>query len=148
MKEPTPPSPTDSMASEQGETLLVQGRTYYAQAQYQEALSCLHLAYDACLAQEQATQATTSQAAAIANDIGVVYTVLERWGEAEKWLREAQKRFAQDGDLAGEAQTLGNVGSMYRTKKTIDRPPLICSCLPIAFTWRETMNAVPCHCAL
>jgi tetratricopeptide (TPR) repeat protein len=94
----------------------VQGRDHYAQAQYQEALSCLHLAYDACRAQEQADSTAKGLAAEVANDIGVVYTVQRRWIEAEKWLGEAQQRFVEAGDPGGEAQTLGNVGSMYRAR--------------------------------
>lgn len=108
-------SPTDNVEPRQGESLLAQGRAYYSQAHYQEALSCLHLAYDAS-GQAQSGPGTQDQAAEIANDIGVVYTVLERWPEAVKWLDEAQRRFVQDGDLDGEAQTLGNLGSMYRVR--------------------------------
>lgn len=115
MPESTDSSTTDGVS--QGESLLAQGRAYYAQAQYQEALSCLHLAYDARSSQAESDPATQNQAAEIANDIGVVYTVLERWQEAEKWLEEAQQRFVQSGDLDGEAQTLGNLGSMYRVRR-------------------------------
>jgi tetratricopeptide (TPR) repeat protein len=106
----------DSVDPGQCARLLAQGRTHYAQAQYQEALSCLHLAYDDCLAREQAGHGQEGQEAEIANDLGVVYTVLERWGEAEKWLGEAQQRFVRERDLGGEAQALGNMGSMYRVR--------------------------------
>jgi tetratricopeptide (TPR) repeat protein len=116
MQKPTNTPSTDSTEPKQGQVLLAQGRDHYVQAQYQEALSCLHLAYDACLAQEQAEPTTEGMAAEIANDIGVVYTVQKRWDEAEKWLGEAQQRFGQAGDLEGEAQALGNVGSMYRAR--------------------------------
>jgi tetratricopeptide (TPR) repeat protein len=98
-------------------SLLAQGRAYYAQSEYQEALSCLHLAYDACASQAESDPAAQSEAAEVANDIGVVYTVLQRWPDAEKWLGEAQQRFVQSGDLDGEAQTLGNLGSMYRARR-------------------------------
>ncbi len=113
-------APMDGAQPEQGDTLLAQGRAYYAQAQYQEALSCLHLAYDASSADDASSVdevADGVQMAEIANDIGVVYTVLERWDDAEKWLVEAQQRFVRDGDLEGEAQTLGNMGSMYRVRR-------------------------------
>jgi tetratricopeptide (TPR) repeat protein len=113
---PDQPSSTDSAALGQDVSLLAQGRAHYARAQYQEALSCLHLAYDERLAQEQASRDQEGQAAEIANDLGVVYTVLERWQEAEKWLGEAQQRFVRARDLGGEAQTLGNMGSMYRVR--------------------------------
>jgi tetratricopeptide (TPR) repeat protein len=121
MHAPDPPPSIDSAAPGQKPSLLAQGRAYYARAQYQEALSCLHLAYDGCLAHEQAGQGQEGQAAEIANDLGVVYTVLKRWGEAEKWLAEAQQRFVRERDLSGEAQTLGNMGSMYRVRGDLKR---------------------------
>jgi tetratricopeptide (TPR) repeat protein len=116
MTEPTN-STSDSVAPGQQASLLAQGRAHYAQAQYQEALSCLHLAYDAASLPAQPDPVAQGEIAEIANDIGVVYTVLERWQEAEKWLEEAQQRFVANGDLDGEAQTLGNLGSMYRVRR-------------------------------
>ena len=116
MTERAVPSPTDPLASEQEASLLAQGRAYYAQAQYQEALSCLHLAYDKLASRPASDRDAQSQAAEIANDLGVVYTVLKRWQEAVQWLDEAQQRFANEGNLDGEAQTLGNLGSMYRAR--------------------------------
>jgi tetratricopeptide (TPR) repeat protein len=116
MSQPTSPAPANSVEPGQEEALLAQGRAYYAQGEYQEALSCLHLAYDVCLSQTLADQATQSRVAEVANDIGVVYTVQERWDEAVKWLGEAQQRFVQDNNIDGEAQTLGNLGSMYRVR--------------------------------
>jgi tetratricopeptide (TPR) repeat protein len=119
MSEPTAPPSTDSAPFGSGESLLAQGRAHYAQAQYQEALSCLHLAYDAQTSQAGSDSATQGEIAEIANDIGVVYTVLARWQDAEKWLGEAQQRFVQNSDLDGEAQTLGNLGSMYRARRDL-----------------------------
>ena len=119
MNEPATSLPTAGAQHESAETLVAQGRAYYAQAQYQEALSCLHLAYDASAsgaAPVGPEGRSDTQVAEIANDIGVVYTVLERWSEAEKWLNEAQQRFVRAGDLEGEAQALGNAGSMYRVR--------------------------------
>jgi tetratricopeptide (TPR) repeat protein len=107
-----PPGNTGRAASTgEGATLLDQGRLYYGQGEYNEALSCLHLSYDQFKADGE-----LAQVAEVANDIGVVYTVMERWGEAEKWLDEAQRLFVRVGDYDGEAQTLGNMGSMYRAK--------------------------------
>jgi tetratricopeptide (TPR) repeat protein len=117
MPEPTATSPTDSAPSGPGDALLAEGRAHYAEGQYQEALSCLHLAYDARSSQADSDPATQSGIAEAANDIGVVYTVLKRWQDAEKWLGEAQQGFALSGDLDGEAQTLGNLGSMYRARR-------------------------------
>jgi tetratricopeptide (TPR) repeat protein len=103
----TYPPPTD-IGLDEAKHLLDQGRLYYGQGEYNEALSCLHLAYDRYRADGE-----RSQIAEVANDLGVVYTVLRRWQEAEKWLDQAQRLFGTLGDLAGEAQTLGNRGSMY-----------------------------------
>ena len=100
-----------SVDLDQAQELLDRGRLYYGQAEYNEALSCLHVAYD-----QYGTQDQTSQVAEVANDIGVVYTVLRRWEDAEKWLNDAQRLFVARNDLAGEAQTLGNMGSMMRAK--------------------------------
>jgi tetratricopeptide (TPR) repeat protein len=100
-----------SFGVDEGAKLLDQGRLYYGQGEYNEALSCLHLSYDQFKADGE-----RAQVAEVANDIGVVYTVMERWGEAEKWLDEAQRLFVRVGDYDGEAQTLGNMGSMYRAK--------------------------------
>jgi tetratricopeptide (TPR) repeat protein len=116
MSEHTLSSASDNVTPEHGESLLAQGRAHYAQGQYQEALSCLHLAYDAQSARAASDPDAQGPIAEIANDIGVVYTVLERWQDAETWLNEAQQRFVRVADLDGEAQTLGNVGSMYRAR--------------------------------
>jgi tetratricopeptide (TPR) repeat protein len=116
MDEPVTAPIIESVEPEQGASLLAEGRAHYAEAHYQEALSCLHLAYDARLAALPGDRGENGDLAEIANDLGVVYTVLERWNEAEKWLNEAQQRFVLDGDLGGEAQTLGNMGSMYRVR--------------------------------
>ena len=62
-----------------GLQLLEEGRTHYAQGEYNESLSCLHLSYDAYQANGH-----LGQLAEVANDIGVVYTVLERWPDAQK----------------------------------------------------------------
>jgi tetratricopeptide (TPR) repeat protein len=103
--------PPADIGLDEAETLLDQGRTYYGQGEYNEALSCLHLAHD-----RYRVDGDRGQIAEVANDIGVVYTVLRRWGEAEKWLDQAQRLFSEIGDLAGEGQTLGNRGSMYRAR--------------------------------
>jgi len=121
MHAPNPTPSTDSADSGQVASLLAQGRAHYAEAQYQEALSCLHLAYDECRAREKVGHGSESQGAEIANDLGVVYTVLERWRESEKWLEEAQQAFVRARDLGGEAQTLGNLGSMYRVRGDLKR---------------------------
>jgi tetratricopeptide (TPR) repeat protein len=111
MEEQSSHNPPARSSADEGASLLEQGRLYYGQGEYNEALSCLHLSYDQFKA-----DGAHAQVAEVANDIGVVYTVMERWGEAEKWLDEAQRLFVRVGDYDGEAQTLGNMGSMYRAK--------------------------------
>jgi tetratricopeptide (TPR) repeat protein len=76
-----------------------------------EALSHLQRAHDAFREDDN-----LDGIAEAANDVGVLYTVLRRYGEAEAWLREAQRRFVELEDYDGEAQTLGNLGSMYQSK--------------------------------
>lgn len=88
-----------------------QGRDLYRQGDFEAALSCLHQAYDAH--KQVDNHAGVAEAA---NDLGVLFTVLQRYGEAETWLREAHRRFVDLEDLDGEAQTLGNLGSMYRAQ--------------------------------
>jgi len=102
--------PTD-IDLDEAESLLEQGRAYYGQGEFKEALSCLHLAHDRYQA-----DGNRRQIAEAANDLGVVYTVLRRWKDAEQWLDQAQQLFGEIGDLAGEAQTLGNRGSMHRAR--------------------------------
>jgi tetratricopeptide (TPR) repeat protein len=96
---------------DEAKDLLEQGRLYYEQGEFTEALSCLHLAHD-----RYRVDGDPAQVAETANDLGVVYTVLRRWRDAEQWLDQAQQIFGEAGDLAGEAQTLGNRGSMYRAR--------------------------------
>jgi tetratricopeptide (TPR) repeat protein len=102
--------PTD-IGLDEATNLLDQGRVYYDQGDFKEALSCLHLAHD-----RYRVDGERGQIAEVANDLGVVYTVLRRWEEADKWLDQAYRLFGEIGDLAGKAQTLGNRGSMYRAR--------------------------------
>ena len=111
MVEPATDSPSDSTTTDQPESLLDEGRTHYCQGAYELALSCLNRAYG-----KSVENGDQSQLAEIANDLGVVYTVLRQWSQAEKWIREAQLRFVDMRDYDGEAQTLGNLGSMYRAR--------------------------------
>jgi len=111
MVEPATDSPSDSTTTDQPESLLDEGRTHYRQGAYELALSCLNRAYG-----KSVENGDQSQLAEIANDLGVVYTVLRQWSQAEKWIREAQLRFVDMRDYDGEAQTLGNLGSMYRAR--------------------------------
>lgn len=105
-----------SLFSDSGDTglangLVDQGRLFYHQGEFDEALSCLRRAYE-----RSKTDGDHGQTAEIANDIGVVYTVLEQWGEAERWIHEAHELFVRAQDYRGEAQTLGNLGSMFRDR--------------------------------
>jgi tetratricopeptide (TPR) repeat protein len=100
--------PPRDIGLDEAQNLLDQGRLYYGQGEYKEALSCLHLAHD-----RYQVDGEQLQIAEVANDLGVVYTVLRRWQEASKWLDQAERLFGLLGNTAGEAQTLGNLGSMY-----------------------------------
>ena len=109
----------DSVATDQtgpGAQLLVeQGRLYYQQGEFEEALSHFQRAYEQYKRDEG-----WSQVAETANDIGVVYTSLRRWSEAEKWIYEAHKLFGDLKDYDGEAQTLGNLGSMFHLRGNLN----------------------------
>jgi tetratricopeptide (TPR) repeat protein len=112
MEEQSSHQPPTDIGLNEAKQLLDQGRLYYGRGEYNEALSCLHLAHDRYRADGK-----QAQSAETANDLGVVYTVLHRWQDAEKWLDQAQALFVQIGDIAGEAQTLGNRGSMFRARR-------------------------------
>lgn len=96
---------------EQVQQLIEQGRSYYRLGEYEEAISCLERAYEQCASEEE-----QHDKAEAANDIGVIYTVLHKWKEAEHWLNEAHRLFVELGDYDGEGQTLGNLGSMFRAR--------------------------------
>jgi tetratricopeptide (TPR) repeat protein len=95
----------------QDSDLVELGRLHYRQGELEAALSCFTRAYDQCKA-----AGDQSQLAEIANDIGVVYTVRGEWAQAERWLNEAQRLFVALQDFDGEAQALGNMGSMFRAR--------------------------------
>ena len=90
---------------------LEEGRLCYRQGEYQNALAHLTAVHVYYL-----TENNEHHTAQVANDIGVVYTVMHRWQEAEKSLDEAYNLFTRLQDYSGEAQTLGNLGSLFRAK--------------------------------
>ena len=94
-----------------GQALADRGRTLYRQGDLEEALSHLHQAHEA-----YKQEGNLSNIAEASNDLGVLYTVLRRFGEADAWLREAQRCFVEVQDYDGEAQTLANLGSMYQSR--------------------------------
>ena len=91
-----------------GQNLAEQGRLYYRQGEFEEALSHFQRAHE-----QYKSDGSQGSVAETANDIGVVYTAMRRWGDAEKWINEAHKLFLEMKDPDGEAQTLGNLGSMF-----------------------------------
>jgi len=101
----------DSTTGDEAQELVDQGRLHYRQGGFDAALSCLNRAYEGYKA-----KGDQSQIAEVANDIGVVHTVLRQWNLAEKWLYEAHRSFVEMQDYDGEAQTLGNLGSMFRAR--------------------------------
>jgi tetratricopeptide (TPR) repeat protein len=94
-----------------GQALADRGRALYRQGDLEEALSFLHQAHEA-----YKQEGDLGNIAEASNDLGVLYTVLRRYGEADAWLREAQRCFVEIKDYDGEAQTLGNLGSMYQSQ--------------------------------
>jgi tetratricopeptide (TPR) repeat protein len=53
-----------------------------------------------------------AQAATLANDLGVVYFLLGRYGRARAMLEDARDAFVKAGDAAGQARTLGNLAQI------------------------------------
>ena len=104
-------SPVPQGKDFKGTELVERGRQLYRNGELEEALSCLHQAYEAYKGEDN-----PSGTAEAANDLGVLLTVLQRYSEAEMWLREAHRQFVALEDLDGEAQTLGNLGSMYQSQ--------------------------------
>lgn len=100
-----------SPSSDDVQALIDEGRFSYRQAEYREALSYLQQAYEECQA-----GGDEGRMAEVANDMGVVYTVLGQWKEAEQWLDQANTLFVRVQDYDGQAQALGNLGSMFRAR--------------------------------
>ena len=101
-------STTDDASTQEGQNLVEQGRLYYRQGEFEEALAHFQRAHE-----RYKSDGSQGSVAETANDIGVVYTAMRRWGDAEKWINEAHKLFLEIKDQDGEAQTLGNLGSMF-----------------------------------
>jgi tetratricopeptide (TPR) repeat protein len=111
MTHPPEPGATGEASKDQAQLLAEQGRQYYRQGEYADALSHLQQAYEL-----YGNDADRGLLAETANDIGVAYTSLRRWNEAEKWINEAHGLFLAVKDYDGEAQTLGNLGSMFHLR--------------------------------
>jgi tetratricopeptide (TPR) repeat protein len=111
MAEQTTGQLADETPKSEAQELAEQGRLFYRQGELDEALSQMQRAFELYQAQQD-----RSGVAETANDIGVLYTVLQRHQEAEKWLYEAHRLFVEMQDYDGEAQTLGNLGSMFRAR--------------------------------
>jgi len=110
MAEQTVDTPANQGSTKAAE-LAEQGRQLYRRGDLEEALTCLHQAYG--LHKDEGNQNGVAEAA---NDLGVLFTVMQRFSEAETWLREAHRLFVGMQDFDGEAQTLGNLGSMYQSQ--------------------------------
>jgi tetratricopeptide (TPR) repeat protein len=98
-------------SSNEAQELAERGRQLYRHGDLDEALTFLHQAYGAY--KDSGNQSGVAEAA---NDLGVLFTVMQRFSEAETWLREAHRLFVDAQDYDGEAQTLGNLGSMYEAQ--------------------------------
>ena len=102
----TEPTPSVDPAA-----LAQQGREQYRQGDLEAARTRLYEAYEAFKA-----AGNLNGIAETANDVGVLYTVQQRYTEAESWLLQAHSRFVDLLDYEGEAQTLGNLGSMCQSQ--------------------------------
>jgi tetratricopeptide (TPR) repeat protein len=98
-------------AKSEAQARVEEGRLFYRQGKFGEALSSLYVAYE-----RYSEDGDQSRTAEVANDMGVVCTVLQHWDEAGKWLNEAHDWFTKISDYSGEAQALGNLGSMFRAR--------------------------------
>lgn len=107
----TSPEPVEEMQPDETQSRIDEGRLYYRQGEYDQALSTLRAAYEQCK-----NQGDLRRMAEITNDLGVIHTVLNQWTEAEKHLNEAHSMFTNLQDYSGEAQALGNLGSMFRAR--------------------------------
>ncbi len=102
---------SDETQSDETQSRIDEGRLYYRQGEYEQALSTLKAVYEHCK-----EQGDLRHMAEIINDMGVIHTVLNQWPEAEKSLNEAHNMFTNLQDYSGEAQALGNLGSMFRAR--------------------------------
>ncbi len=100
-----------STNTSKAQALAEQGRLLFRQGEYEDALSHLRQANE-----EYKSDGDQNGVAETANDIGVLYIVTQRPLEAETWLYEAHRSFVDMQDYDGEAQTLGNIGSMFRAQ--------------------------------
>jgi len=91
--------------------LAQEGREEYRTGNFEAARVRLYEAYEAYKAVND-----LNGIAETANDVGVLYTVQQRYTEAESWLLQAHSRFVELQDYEGEAQTLGNLGSMCQAR--------------------------------
>ncbi|MBN1936638.1 MAG: tetratricopeptide repeat protein [Anaerolineae bacterium] len=107
----TSPEPVGEIQSSEIQSRIDEGRLYYRQREHERALSALEAAYEQCK-----NQGDLRHMAEIANDLGVIHTVSNQWTEAERRLNEAHNLFTNLQDYSGEAQALGNLGSMFRAR--------------------------------
>jgi tetratricopeptide (TPR) repeat protein len=102
---------TEPTLSADPAALAQEGREQYREGNFEAARARLYEAYEAFKA-----AGDLNGVAETANDVGVLYTVQQRYTEAESWLLQAHSRFVDLQDYEGEAQTLGNLGSMCQAR--------------------------------
>ena len=68
-----------------------------------------------------AADGNETEAAEMANNLGVIYRVQGEWDEAIAALDEAKAAFVRLGDRSREAQALGNLGGLYASKGERDK---------------------------
>jgi tetratricopeptide (TPR) repeat protein len=90
-----------------GQSLYAEAKKIYDAGNTRESILMFEQARAAFLAEGNVTQA-----AHVANDLGVVYYLVGRREEAKKILQDALASFEQLGDIAGQAKALGNLAQV------------------------------------
>lgn len=96
------------------EALYEKGKQLYAAGSLEDALAAFQQARAEYLQQGDAPRAAT-----VGNDLGVVYYLAGRRGEATQVLEEVLATFETSGDLAGQAKAAGNLAQVLnRARET------------------------------
>ncbi len=90
-----------------GESLYTEAKKIYDAGNLRESLTMFEQAHAAFL-----TEGNVTQAAHVANDLGVVYYLVGQREEAKKILQGALTAFEQLGDVAGQAKAMGNLAQV------------------------------------
>lgn len=90
-----------------GDSIYTEAKKTYDAGNTRESLAIFEQARAAYLAEDNRTKA-----AAVANDLGVVYYLTGQRDEAKKILQETLAAFEQLGDVLGQAKAIGNLAQV------------------------------------